>query len=258
VNNEHKPRLVLKIGTSTLTGGTDSISRGKIEDISRQILALRDEYHVIVVSSGAIAAAKQFDKLNDGAASLVTNKSSLSAIGQPKLMQMYIDAFSDFGLNAAQCLLTHYDLQGPTSRSNTKSTLIDLMQHDYIPIINENDTVSVEEIELGDNDKLSALVAVLVDAQKLVIASDIDGLYDSNPNLNKDAVLIEKIENISEIKKYVEDISSDLGTGGMESKIHALEICEGKDIEVIIVNGGISFFLQKVLNNEIPHTTFKA
>lgn len=252
-----KPRLVLKIGTSTLTGGTKNISRGKIEDISRQILALRDEYDVIVVSSGAIAAARQFDKLNDPA-ELVTNKSSLSAIGQPKLMQMYIDAFNDFGLNAAQCLLTHYDLKGEESRRNTESTLIDLMEHGYIPIINENDTVSVEEIVLGDNDKLSALVAVLVGAKKLVIASDIDGLYDSNPNLNENAKFISEIKNINEIKGFVQDTSSDLGTGGMESKILALEICVGHHIEVIIVNGGISFFLQKVLSNEIPHTTFNS
>jgi len=257
MNNTTKPRLVLKIGTSTLTGGTSSISRGKIEDISRQILALQKEYDVIVVSSGAIAAARQFDKLNDPA-DLVMNKSSLSAIGQPKLMQMYIDAFNDFGLNAAQCLLTYYDLQGKESRTNTEATLKDLIGHGYIPIINENDTVSVEEIELGDNDKLSALVAVLVGAQKLVIASDIDGLYDSNPNLNDDAKLIEEIKDINEIKKYVEDIDSDLGTGGMESKIAALEICQGNDIEVIIVNGGVSFFLQKVLNNEIPSTVFKS
>jgi glutamate 5-kinase len=252
-----KPRLVLKIGTSTLTGGTKNISRGKIEDISRQILALRGEYDVIVVSSGAIAAARQFDKLNDPA-ELVTNKSSLSAIGQPKLMQMYIDAFSDFGLNAAQCLLTHYDLKSEVSRTNTESTLIDLMEHGYIPIINENDTVSVEEIVLGDNDKLSALVAVLVSAKKLVIASDIDGLYDSNPNLNPKAKLISEIKNIEQIKGFVQDTASELGTGGMESKIHALEICEGNNIEVIIVNGGISFFLQKVLNDEIPHTTYNS
>ncbi len=252
-----KPRLVLKIGTSTLTGGTSSISRGKIEDISRQILTLRDTYDVVVVSSGAIAAARQFDKLNDPA-QLVTNKPSLSAIGQPKLMQMYIDAFSDFGLHAAQCLLTHHDLRGSSSRENTKTTVNDLIKHGYIPIINENDTTSLEEIELGDNDKLSALVAVLISAQKLVIASDIDGLYDSNPHLNKQAKLIEEITDIREVKHFVDDLKSGLGTGGMESKIKALEICEGHQIEVIIVNGGISFFLQKVLNQEIPYTRFQS
>jgi glutamate 5-kinase len=257
MSGDTKPRLVLKIGTSTLTGGTKNISRGKIEDISRQILTLREEYDVIVVSSGAIAAARQFDKLNDPA-ELVTNKSSLSAIGQPKLMQMYIDAFSDHGLNAAQCLLTHHDLKSEDSRNNTESTLKDLMEHGYIPIVNENDTVSVEEIVLGDNDKLSALVAVLVGAQKLVIASDIDGLYDSNPNLNKDAKLIAEIKDIRDVKAFVQDTASELGTGGMESKIQALEICQGNNIEVIIVNGGVSFFLQKVLNKEIPHTIFKS
>lgn len=250
-----RPIIVLKVGTSTLTNGTDSISRGKIEDISRQILELQEDYSVILVSSGAVAAARQFDKLNDPS-KLVKNKPPLSAIGQPKLMQIYMEVFADFGLNASQCLLTHYDLQGTESRENTKKTLIDLLNHDYIPIINENDTVAVEEIILGDNDKLSAMVAVLMDANKLVIASDIDGIFDSNPNLNKDAKLIEEVHNINEVRKYVEDVDNGLGTGGMASKIHALEICEGSGIEVYIVNGGVEFFLHKALHDEIPYTKF--
>lgn len=250
-----KPIIVLKVGTTTLTAGTDSISRGKIEDISRQILDLKPDYDVILVSSGAVAAARQFDKLNDPA-KLVVNKPPLSAIGQPKLMQIYMEAFADFGLQASQCLLTHYDLEGEDSRTNTRKTIQDLLKHDYIPIVNENDTVAVEEIILGDNDKLSALVAVLVEADKLVIASDIDGIFTGNPQLNPDAELIPLIENIDDIRQYVEDIPGGQGTGGMDSKIHALEICEGHGIEVYIVNGGVEFFLRKTLNDEIPYTKF--
>ena len=251
-----KPIIVLKIGTSTLTAGTENISRGKIEDISRQILELKDKYSVILVSSGAIATARQFIKLSDSKKQIEV-KSALSAIGQPKLMQIYMEVFADFGLQAAQCLLTHYDLKGADSRANTKATISDLLKHDYIPIINENDTVAVEEIILGDNDKLSAMVAELVKAKKLVIASDIDGIFTKNPNLNPDAKLIEEVNSIEEIKPYIQDIKSGLGTGGMQSKIHALEICEGKGIEVLIVNGGVQFFLRKVLKNEIKFTRFK-
>ena len=251
-----KPIIVLKIGTSTLTAGTENISRGKIEDISRQILELKEKYNVILVSSGAIATARQFIKLS-GSKKQIDNKSALSAIGQPKLMQIYMEVFADFGLHAAQCLLTHYDLNGSESRTNTKSTIADLLKHDYIPIINENDTVAVEEIILGDNDKLSAMVAELVGAKKLVIASDIDGIFTGNPNLNPNAQLIEKVESIEAIKSYIQDIDNNLGTGGMQSKIHALEICEGKNIEVLIVNGGIQFFLRKALKGQIKCTKFK-
>ena len=249
-----KPIIVLKIGTSTLTAGTENISRGKIEDISRQILELKEKYNVILVSSGAIATARQFIKLS-GSKKQIDNKSALSAIGQPKLMQIYMEVFADFGLHAAQCLLTHYDLNGSESRTNTKSTIADLKTRLFN--INENDTVAVEEIILGDNDKLSAMVAELVGAEKLVIASDIDGIFTGNPNLNPNAQLIEKVESIEAIKSYIQDIDNNLGTGGMQSKIHALEICEGKNIEVLIVNGGIQFFLRKALKGQIKCTKFK-
>ncbi len=250
-----KPVIVLKIGTSTLTAGTENISRGKIEDISRQILELKEKYSVILVSSGAIATARQFIKLSNSDKNIEV-KSALSAIGQPKLMQIYMEVFADFGLNAAQCLLTHYDLSGEESRANTKATISDLLKHDYIPIINENDTVAVEEIILGDNDKLSAMVAELVSAEKLVIASDIDGIFTGNPKLDPDAKLVEEVSSIEEMKGYIQELDNGLGTGGMQSKIHALEICEGNGIEVLIVNGGVQFFLRKALNGEIKFTRF--
>lgn len=236
-----KPILVLKIGTSTLTAGTENISRGKIEDISQQIAELKKDYDIILVSSGAIAVAKQFYKLRTDEES-TSIKSALSAIGQPKLMQIYQEIFADNGLHVAQCLLTDYDLSGTESRVNTKATITDLLKFDYIPVINENDTVTVDEILLGDNDKLSALVAELVGAEKLVIASDIDGIFTGNPNLNPNAKLIEKVKDVDEVKGYIQDVENGLGTGGMESKIHALEICEGNGIEVLIVNGGVQFF----------------
>lgn len=252
-----KKRIAIKIGTSTLTEGTDRISRGKLEDIARQLVELQNDYEIILISSGAVAAARQFDKLSTPE-NLVTSKQALSAIGQPRLMQLFNEVFHDFGLKTAQCLMTHYDFDNPTSRENTFNTIENLLKHDYIPIVNENDTVAVEEIVLGDNDKLSALVAVLMKANQLIIASDIDGIFNANPNINPNAKLIEEVKNLEDIKPFVQDVENGLGTGGMKSKINAMEICQGNNIEVFIVNGGVKFFIEKTLKAEIPFTKFCA
>ncbi|HEX8286521.1 MAG TPA: glutamate 5-kinase [Pyrinomonadaceae bacterium] len=250
-----KKRLVLKIGTSTLTNGTKLISRGKVEDIGRQILALRDEYEIILVSSGAIAAAKQFVNITDPE-KLVASKQAMAAIGQPLLMRIYNEIFSDFGIRTAQCLMTYRDFENETSRKNTLNTINELLKYNYVPIINENDTTAVEEIILGDNDKLSALVAALISADLLVLASDIDGVFDKNPHLHADARLIPEIKNISEAKNLVEERDSGLGTGGMNSKLEAAIICQRENIETWIINGAGTNFLLNALNEKAPCTKF--
>ena len=250
-----KPRLVIKIGTSTLTAGTNRISRGKMEDIARQLVNLQKEYEVVLVSSGAIAMAKQFVDIN-GWSNVVHSKQAMSAIGQPKLMQVYSEVLSDFGLRVAQCLMTYRDFENDESKANTKNTIDELLAHGYIPIINENDTVSVEEIVLGDNDKLSALVASLVNADKLIIASDIDGIFDKNPNLHKDAKFISEVRDLNSIMDYIEERDNGLGTGGMTSKVGAIRICFEKGIDVYLVNGGIQFFIEKSLAEKIRFTKF--
>lgn len=250
-----KPRLVVKIGTSTLTAGTNRISRGKIEDIARQLVDLQGEYEVILVSSGAIATARQFVDIN-GWSNVVHSKQAMSAIGQPKLMQIYSEVFSDFGLKVAQCLMTYRDFENDESRANTRNTVNELLAHGYIPIINENDTVAVEEVILGDNDKLSALVATLVEADKLIIASDIDGLFTKNPNLDSSAEFIAEVTDLGSILEYIEERDNGLGTGGMTSKISAVKICFDKGIKVYLVNGGTQFFIAKSLKGEIRFTKF--
>ncbi len=250
-----KKKLVLKIGTSTLTNGTKLISRGKVEDIGRQILVLQDEYDIILVSSGAIAAAKQRINIID-AGKLVETKQAMAAIGQPLLMRIYNEIFSDFGIRTAQCLMTYRDFENETSRTNTLNTISELLKHSYIPIINENDTTAVEELILGDNDKLSALVAALIHADLLIIASDIDGVFDKNPHLHKDAKLIAEINNIDEARSLVEERDSDLGTGGMNSKLEAAMICQKENIETWIVGGGRNNFLIDALEGKIPCTKF--
>lgn len=250
-----KKTIVLKVGSSTLTAGTDRISRGKIEDIARQIDLLRDQYHIILVSSGAIATARQFIAIG-GWNKMVASKQAMSAIGQPILMQIYNEVFRDFNIKTAQCLMTYRDFENPNSRQNTLNTIRELLKHNYVPIINENDTVAVEEIILGDNDKLSALVASLVEADALFLASDIDGVFDKNPHAHKDAQLIPIIHNLDEVTQYIEEKPNGLGTGGMTSKIQAAQICLEKNIEVYILNGGRNNFLVDVLKEKIPFTRF--
>lgn len=245
--------IVVKIGTSTLTAGTKKISRGKIEDIARQIDRLKENYDIILVSSGAIATARQFVHI-EGWENIVQSKQALAAIGQPKLMQIYSEVFGDFNLKIAQCLMTYRDFENDVSRINTANTISELLAHHYIPVINENDTTAVEELILGDNDKLSAMVANLMDADKLIIASDIDGLFDKNPKLYSDAKLITEVSDLESISHFIEENDNGLGTGGMTSKINAVKICFKKYITVYIVNGSKPNFIEDSLNDAIKFT----
>lgn len=255
IDNLMKKKLVLKIGTSTLTNGTRLISRGKVEDIGRQILALREEYDIVLVSSGAIAAAKQFININD-TGKPVESKQAMAAIGQPLLMRIYNEIFSDFGIRTAQCLMTYRDFENETSRRNTLNTITELIKYSYLPVINENDTTAVEEIILGDNDNLSAHVAVLINADLLVLVSDIDGLFDKNPHLHADAKLIPEIKNIDEARNLVEERDSGLGRGGMNSKLEAAMLCQKENIETWIVGGGQNNFLIDAFAGNIGFTKF--
>lgn len=250
-----KKKLVLKIGTSTLTNGTRLISRGKIEDIGRQILSLRDQYDIVLVSSGAIAAAKQYINIKD-AGKPIESKQAMAAIGQPLLMRTYNEVFSDFGIQTAQCLMTYRDFENETSRRNTLNTITELIKYSYLPIINENDTTAVEEILLGDNDRLSALVAVLISADLLVLVSDIDGLFDKNPHIHPDANLIAEVKNIDEARDLVEERDSGLGTGGMNSKLEAAILCQKESIETWIVGGGRNDFLVDAFAGKARFTRF--
>lgn len=248
-----KKKLVLKIGTSTLTNGTTLISRGKIEDIGRQILALRAEFDIVLVSSGAIAAAKQFINIRD-AGKPIESKQAMAAIGQPLLMRIYNEVFSDFGIQTAQCLMTYRDFENITSRQNTLNTITELIKYSYVPIINENDTTAVDEIIMGDNDNLSAHVATLISADLLVLVSDIDGLFDKNPHLHGQANLIGEIRNIEEARALVEERDSGLGTGGMNSKLEAAMLCQKANIETWIVGGGQNNFLIDAFNGKTRFT----
>ena len=154
--------------------------------------------------------------------------------------------------------MTYRDFEDESSRQNTLNTITELIKYNYLPIINENDTTAVEEIILGDNDHLSALVAILIRADLLVLVSDIDGLFDKNPHLHADANLIAEVKNIDEARQLVEERDSGLGTGGMNSKLEAAMLCQKENIETWIVRGGRNSFLTDAFDGKIVFTTFLA
>ena len=247
-------RLVLKIGSSTLTRGEHIISRGKVEDMARQIVRLQEQYEIILVSSGAIATARQ--SLQTQKNNPIAIKQALAAIGQPILMRIYQEVFQDYGLKVAQCLLSHTDFERDLSRQNTQNTLEVLLSNGYIPIINENDTTTTEEIRFGDNDYLAALVSHLIQADLLVLASNIEGLYAEDPDTNPQARLIQEVKDISAVAHMAGPSISNNGTGGMASKLKAAQYCQGKGIEMWILNGNPADFLINALQGKTNYTRF--
>jgi len=248
-----KRRILIKIGSNTLTKETDQISRGKIEDMGRQIALLKDDYEFIVVSSGAIAAAKQFVKLEHNGEE-INVKQALAAIGQPHLMRMFQESFRELGLFAAQCLLSYSDFENPKSKANIKNTIDVLVSNNFIPIINENDTVAADEIQFGDNDKLAALTASLLHADLLIIATNTDGIYTKASLKDIHPKTIPIISDIDALAKEVGDEKSSHGTGGMQSKIEAATIAQQAQIETWIVNGLKDNFIIDALENRSRHT----
>ena len=251
-----KKRILIKIGTNTLTKETNHISRGKIEDIGRQISELKNEYEFIIVSSGAIAVAKQFVKLESNGKE-INVKQALAAIGQPHLMRIFQENFRELGLLTSQCLLTYGDFEREKSKQNIVNTINVLLANKYIPIINENDTVSTDEIQFGDNDKLAALTGILLDVDLVIFASNTNGIYTKESILNNKKKTIREVSDISKLQKEVSDIKSSLGSGGMQSKIDAAAILLNKNIETWFVNGIEDNFIINALNDKVEFTKIK-
>ena len=248
-----KKRILLKIGSNTLTKETNHISRGKIEDIGMQIAALKDDYEFVIVSSGAIAAAKQFVKL-EAPDNEIFVKQALASIGQPHLMRIFDENFSDLGLHTSQCLLSYSDFEKTETKVNIVNTIDVLVKNSYIPIINENDTVSTDEIKFGDNDKLAALTAVLLDVDILIIATNTNGIYTKASIHDTHPETIRLVTDLQTLEKEIGEAKSSHGTGGMQSKIDSAAIAKAANIETWIVNGLEDNFILKALQNEIPFT----
>lgn len=251
-----KKRILLKIGSNTLTKETNNISRGKIEDLANQIASLKDSCEFIIVSSGAIAVAKQFVKLESKQEEVFV-KQALASIGQPHLIRIYQEIFREYGLLSSQCLLSYSDFKKKESKTNIVNTINVLVNNSYIPIINENDTVATDEIKFGDNDKLAALTASLLEVDLLIIATNTNGIYTKESIKNNNPKTIENVTNFEELKKEIVNSKSTHGSGGMQSKIEAAAVTKKANIETWIVNGLQDHFIINAFENKVPFTKIK-
>lgn len=231
-------RIVVKIGTSTLAHSTGRLNIRRIEELCKVLSDLKNAGHeIILVSSGAIGMGVGKLSLNKRPEDIPT-KQAAAAVGQCELMYTYDKLFTEYNHNVAQLLITAPDIEDGVRKLNFHNTLERLLELGVLPIVNENDTVSIDEIEIGDNDTLSAIVTANVNADLLVLLSDIDGLYDSDPHKNKDAKLIETVSEINDdIMKLAGDKGSALGTGGMITKLNAAKIATSAGCEMVIANG---------------------
>src|SRR5512139_213580 len=232
-------RIVIKVGSAVLTGSGEGLDQKRIEQLATEISAIMDrKCEVVLVSSGAIAAGLAKLGLKKTKGMPLPLKQAAAAVGQSGLMWMYEKTFGSRGRKVAQVLLTREDLSNRARFLNARNTLSTLLEYDVVPVINENDTVAVDEIKFGDNDNLSGMVVHVADADLLVILSDIDGLYSADPRVVPDATFIPMVERITaEMERGAGDAQSTVGTGGMRSKIMTAKKVTAYGVPMVIVNG---------------------
>lgn len=255
-----KKRIVIKIGSSSITHEkTGEINLGKIEKLVRQIADLKGEgREVVLVSSGAIAAGRHTFK-QDERPSTLAKKQAFAAVGQAKLMMIYQRIFAEYNIIASQILMTKSTITDSEARVNAHNTFLELLNLGSVPIVNENDTIATDEIKVGDNDTLSAIVASLVDADLLILLSDIDGLYTDDPRKNTEAKFIEEVEQIDDkILALGKDTSSNVGTGGMNTKLHAAIISTYSGADMLIANANRLENIADIIAGKNVGTLFKA
>ena len=252
-----KKRIVIKIGTSSITHReTGALDLIKLEILVREICDLKNRgKDVILVSSGAIAVGRGAIKLGHRP-SKIAEKQACAAIGQAQLMMTYQKLFREYGHLAAQILLTRDTVYEELSRHNALNTFNELFDLGAVPIVNENDTISTYEIEFGDNDSLSATVSALIDADLLILLSDIDGLYSDDPHKTPDARFISFVEDMSAVMGMGKDTGSDVGTGGMRTKLHAAQIATDSGTDMIIANGENFHIIHRLIAGEELGTLF--
>ena len=252
-------RIVIKIGTSTLTHGSGHLNIRRVEALCKTISDIKNAGHeVIVVSSGAIGMGVSKLGLKQRPADMPT-KQAAAAVGQCELIYIYDKLFGEYHHTVSQLLITGDDTRNDERHRNFSNTLNRLLELGALPIINENDTVATDEIVIGDNDTLAAIVAQSVGADLLILLSDIDGLYTADPHKNPDAVLLRHVSAVSDEIRALAGVSgSSLGTGGMVTKLQAAEICLGCGCTMVIANGEDSDVLYDILDGKEVGTTFSA
>ena len=259
-NLKNANRIVIKVGTSTLAyPQTRKLNLFRIEHLIREIADLHNGgKEIIFVSSGAIAAGIGRMGLSEKPDNVPDNQ-ALAAIGQGVLMHIYEKFFAEYGKTMAQLLLTGNDTIDAHARENSRNSLLAILKMGVIPVINENDAVATDEIKIGDNDNLSAMVATMIDADILIILTDIDGVYSGNPKTDKNATLIDEISSITPaIEKIAGGAGTKLGTGGMYTKIQAAKIATKAGISTLIIPGSEVGALRKCINGERIGTIFPA
>ena len=257
---KEKKRIVIKVGTSSLThpetGNMDLI---KMEKLVRELTDLQNQgKEVILVSSGAIAVGRKAIGMKERPTELAV-KQACASIGQARLMMIYQKLFMEYNQTASQILMTKNTLVNEGNRENARNTFEMLLSMGAIPIVNENDTVSTYEIQFVDNDTLSAIVSALVQADLLILLSDIDGLFTDDPNRNPDARFIEYVDRVDErFQRMAKGSASDVGTGGMSTKLGAARLATSAGADMIIANGADMGIIHRIMDGERIGTMFRA
>ena len=252
-------RLVVKVGTSTLTYENGKMNIRRLSKLAEVLTDIANSgVEVVLVSSGAIGVGVQKLGLSEKPKT-TKGQQAAASVGQSELMFIYDKLFGEYNQNISQLLLTSEDIDDVKRRENLLGTFESLFDYGVIPIVNENDSTTTDEIEFGDNDTLSALTAKLVGADMLVILSDINGLYNKDPNRFPDARIIHTVEQVNEsIYEMAGGAGSRMGTGGMKTKLDAAVIATGAHMDMVIMNGSDPADLYKVLDGENVGTVFKA
>lgn len=250
-------RIVVKIGTSTLAHATGRINIRRVEELCRVLSDLKNARHeIILISSGAIGMGMGKLGLKSRPDDIPT-KQAAAAVGQCELMYIYDKLFGQYNHTVAQILLTGEDIEDTARCANFRNTVFRLLELGAIPVVNENDTVATDEIVIGDNDTLAAIVSTNINAELLILLSDIDGFYTKNPHLHRDAVLISTVKTLTpEILAAGGGKGSELGTGGMKTKLHAAEISMQAGIDMIIANGNRPSLLYNIIDGKDFGTRF--
>lgn len=251
--------IVIKLGTSTLTHGTKSLSRPHMLEIVKQIAELHSQGHrVILVTSGAVAAGRDYLEHRELPKTLAT-KQLLAAVGQSQLIQVWESLFSIYGIKIGQMLLTRADIENKEHFLTARDTLSALLDQHIIPVINENDAVATAEFRIGDNDNLSALVAILAQAEQLILLTDQQGLFDSDPRKNPNAKRIAVVGKVTpEIRQIAGGSGTTLGTGGMYTKVIAADIATRSGVETLIASGELPNVIVDLANGKSIGTKFLA
>lgn len=250
-------RIVVKVGTSSLVSNSGSLDRAKMRSLVDELSRIREQgKEVILVTSGAIRAG--MEKLGlEARPRTIPEKQAVAAAGQSLLMTLYTELFAEYRTAAAQVLMTRDDFRDRRRYLNARNTIYTLLRLGCVPVVNENDTVATDEIRFGDNDSLSALVSACVDADLLIILSDVDGLYDSDPRVNGDCKLIEKVAKVTpEIEALAGGTHGLCGTGGMRTKIEAAKIATSSGVRMVIANSARPNCISDAIDGKSVGTLF--